>query len=265
MTPEAVAAELHEAHAAGGTFPELIERVSRGLLFAPYLLSPLGEGAPPDPDPRFRLDAFDCTTLVETAIALAREEDLGAAQAALDRIRYTGPRPLFEERRHLMTSQWVPGLIEADIVEDVTASVGGDETRRIRLVLTEARWKKRRIARALALGAGQVPTGTFELSYVPIASLVGRTDAVPAGVVLNVVREDVPWSPEVITHQALIVTRPRDQARIARHASPVSKRVIDEPLEHMLARYSKPNGWPILGVNLLRVIEPKATPRPARE
>ena len=49
------------ARAVAGTAPLLGRR---------YLLSALGEGTGPDPDPRFRLDAFDCVTFVETAIAL---------------------------------------------------------------------------------------------------------------------------------------------------------------------------------------------------
>jgi len=42
------------------------------LLGVRYLLSPLGEGVGLDPDPRFRLDAFDCVTFVETALEIGR-------------------------------------------------------------------------------------------------------------------------------------------------------------------------------------------------
>src|SRR5687767_12026527 len=41
LTPEDLAAELERRHLQGGSFPELLERVTRGLVAAPYLLSPL--------------------------------------------------------------------------------------------------------------------------------------------------------------------------------------------------------------------------------
>ena len=117
---------------------------------APYLLSPLGEGEMPDPDPRFRMDAFDCTTFVETAIAMAICSDLPEVERLLDDIRYTGD-PSFQSRRHLMTSQWIPELIADGYVEDVTKQIGKKKTKWIRLKLTKKRWKKRRIARSLKL------------------------------------------------------------------------------------------------------------------
>ena len=47
----------------GNTFPLFETGVG-----APYLASPLGEGAGRDPDPRFRLDAFDCCPTIRLAI-----------------------------------------------------------------------------------------------------------------------------------------------------------------------------------------------------
>lgn len=256
---DALVAELERRHNASDDFPALLERVTRGLVAAPYLLSPLGEGEAPDPDPRLRLDAFDCTTFVETAIALARCDALPDVERELDLIRYRGDAPSFATRRHLMASDWVPGLIAAGFVEDITAEVGGARVEEIALVLDADRWRRRRIARSLVLPEEEVPRGTFRLPYLPIAAALERAPSFPPGTILSVVRRDVPYSPEVITHQGLILTRPGEVGRVVRHASPISKRVIDEPLEKMLARYQKPKGWPIVGVHLLRVVDP--TPR----
>src|ERR1035437_2644460 len=54
-------------------FAEILNQVSAALLGKPYQLGPLGEGkfGAEDPDPLYRLDAFDCTTFIETVMANA--------------------------------------------------------------------------------------------------------------------------------------------------------------------------------------------------
>lgn len=235
-----------------GSLPERLERVTRPLVGRPYLLSPLGEGEGVDPDPRFRLDAFDCTTFVETAMALATTESELEAQSRLDGIRYEGT-PSFQRRRHLMASQWIPGLVRDEVLTDITREIGGAQTKTIRLVLSPERWAKRRIARKLELEAEHIPAGTFEVPYIPAEQLEQWAARVPPGTIVNILRVDVPWSPVVVTHQGLVIQKPGSKRRWVRHASPVLKRVIDEPLASMMKRYQKPRKWPIAGVNLLRV------------
>ena len=253
---DAVVAEIESRHQQARSFPDLIERVTRGFVAAPYLLSPLGEDAMPDPDPRFRMDAFDCTTFVETAIAMALCDDMDSIVQTLDEIRYEGP-PEFLNRRHLMTTQWVPGLVKQGYVEDVTEQIGGKKTHWIDLKMTKKRWKERRIARAIDLGP-RLPRGRFKLPYITIADLRKMHKRVPAGTIINIVREDHPKYPDVITHQGIIINkRGMGKIPIVRHASPVSKRVIDEDLDHMLMRYMRPRKWKIIGVNVLRILDPR--------
>ncbi len=210
---------------------------------------------PPDPDPRFRLDAFDCTTFVETALALATSPEPNEVRNALDRIRYQNKPYQFRNRRHLATSQWVPGLANAGLVEDVTESLAGSGTKWIALELDQKRWRRRRVAKTLKLDANEVPNGLFRLPYLPLRVAKRMIRKIPAGLVLNVVRADVPSAPDVITHQGLIVVR--GKKRYVRHASTYAKKVIDEPLTRMLRRYAKPKKWPIVGINLLRILDPR--------
>jgi N-acetylmuramoyl-L-alanine amidase-like protein len=256
LPPDALAAEIERRHRKAGAFPVLIERISRGLVGAPYLLSPLGEGALPDADPTFRLDAFDCTTFVETAMALSRCDDLRDIERSLDRIRYQNGVAKFAARRHLMTSQWIPGLVKAGYLEDVTQKIGGKQTKWIKLKLDQKRWASRRVARTLKLEAAEIPVGTFPIPYLPVKTVLAKLKDVPAGTILNVVRTDVPWSPDVITHQGLVLLHEIGATRFVRHASPVAKRVIDETLEHMMRRYQRPKGWAVAGVNFLRLVDP---------
>src|SRR5205807_1023124 len=115
MSPLSVAAFIAVATAPPPTLDDLLaanpagaaraEAVSGFLLGRPYVLSPLGEGGGLDKDPRFRLDAFDCVTYVETVIALANAKSVEEARALIDDIRYDGP-PDFDHRNHYVEAQW---------------------------------------------------------------------------------------------------------------------------------------------------------------
>lgn len=254
LSEQDFAQELAKRHRTARSWPELLESVSRGLVAGPYLLSPLGEGEGVDPDPRFRLDAFDCTTFVETVLALAACDNPTEAAALLDRIRYHG-LPSFQSRSHLIEAQWIPSLVEQGFVEDVTEELGGDAVRYVDVVITKRSWKTRRIGRDLALDTP--PIGKHRLPMIPIAKMVSDPPSLPPGTIVNIVREEVPWSPTMIAHQGIVLAAPRTGVAIVRHASPVSKRVIDETVEHMMGRYLKPKRekkWKIAGVNLLRIV-----------
>ena len=68
-TAKSVQARMATAKADSTLLDRLIY-LSDPFVGAPYVVSPLGEGAGEDTDPRIRFDAFDCTTFVETTMAL---------------------------------------------------------------------------------------------------------------------------------------------------------------------------------------------------
>ncbi|MBI4819228.1 MAG: DUF1460 domain-containing protein [Deltaproteobacteria bacterium] len=227
------------------------------LLGAPYVTSPLGEGQGLDPDPRFRLDAFDCTTFVETSLALASSRTLDEAKAKLDRIRYSKAEATFQTRRHLVTSQWVPGLVDLGLLVDVTATVAGFRASKLELELTPKRWRKRWVARTLPLDESSLTFGAFEIPIVPIDALTDPLIArrVPIGTVVNVVRAPYNSAPDFVTHQGIVLRDPKQpDRRIVRHASPVRGRVIDEPIESMARRYGRPKKWAVVGLQFLEIV-----------
>ncbi len=87
-----------------------LEAASRTLLGRPYLLGPLGEGDSlrGETKPRFRMDAFDCVTYLETSLALAVSRDSTAIEATMDSIRYQGGRPEWKDRNHFFEAEWLP-------------------------------------------------------------------------------------------------------------------------------------------------------------
>jgi hypothetical protein len=228
------------------------------LLGRRYVLNALGEGAAPDRDPRFRLDAFDCVTFVETAIALGASRDLEEAARVLDDVRYDGA-PAYERRNHYVIPQWIPANVAHGWVEDVADAVAGPDAIEAVERHDDDRW--RRLARAGAtlphLPRAAWPRGTFGVRMVPVDRVLAHAGRIPDGTIAWVVRADAPWRPTRVTHAGLVVVGPRGDRRV-RHAtaSVGTTRVIEEPLDRFLRRQERAYpGWPLSGLLLLKIRE----------
>lgn len=235
-------------HAAGA---ERAAWASSLLLGAPYRLSPLGEGSGVDPDPRFRLDAFDCVTLVETAIALGNARTVAEAERLLDDVRYDGA-PSYGRRNHYVESQWLPSLERKGWLRPVTRELAGSAATRIVKHLDDATWELSARAGHVVRGLSfpDLPRGDFALDVVALPDLVEIAGAIPNGTVALVVREDREHRPTRVTHMGIVVVRP-DGTRAFRHASdvPGSSQVRDEAMEAFVRRAARWH-WKVVGVSL---------------
>lgn len=233
------------------------------LAGAPYRLSPLGEGSGPDPDPRFRLDAFDCVTFVETALALGSAGSVAEAARLLDDVRYHGP-PDFAHRSHYVEAQWLPSLVEKGWLAPATRRVAPELAVRAQKRLDPALWRAAERSGHLLpdLPPAMRPMGTFALDLVPLARAREIAARLEPGLVLLVVREDRPDRPYRVTHMGLVVTDARGR-RYLRHASDVPGvlRVRDEPLDAFLARNARQQGWKVAGVSLWTIRDATARAR----
>ncbi len=91
------------------TTDDRIRYFSKVLLEKKYKLNPLGEGAGGkfDQDPLFRFDSFDCTTFVETILALTISKRAGDFQKNMSKIRYKNDLPSFSQRNHFPQLDWM--------------------------------------------------------------------------------------------------------------------------------------------------------------
>jgi hypothetical protein len=234
---------------------------TRPLLGAPYVLSPLGEGGGRDPDPRFRLDAFDCMTLVETAVALGSASTLAEARAALDEVRYSGP-PSFGTRNHEVLSQWLPANVARGFVADVTSSLAGVPVRVVGKEYSPASWDAVRAAgRAIpGLPRARLPAGRFELPVVSPADAPRIAGQLPEGAIVFVVRADEPGRATRVTHAGLVVHGPGGAA-LVRHATSTKgvERVIEEPLDRFVRRQERAfPRWPLEGLSFWAIRDASA-------
>lgn len=232
-----------------------LEQVTRPFLNAPYVLSPLGEGtgAIPDADPRLRFDAFDCTTFVETALALALSTELKEVGPRLDAIRYEGAVVDFVARRHFPEAEWIPALVQAGLLEDITRQVGGSdvvvETKRIGPDI----WRRTKHPGLPPLPLDRIPDGTFALDVWPLAKASAAPAQIPDGTILHLVRADFGNVPVRVSHQGLVLTV--GGQKVLRHAADrLHHRVVDEPLDRFFARMARYGKWPVTGVHLTAVV-----------
>lgn len=247
--PEVEVARALAAAPAGG--PRAVA-ATRPLLGAPYALSPLGEGGGRDADPRFRLDAFDCMTLVETAVALGSASSLAEARAALDEVRYSGP-PSFRNRNHEVLSQWLPANVARGFVADATSSLTGVPVKVAAKEYSPASWGAVRAAgRAIpGLPRARLPAGRFEVPVVSTADAPRIAGQLPEGAIVFVVRADEPERATRVTHAGLVVRGPGGVA-LVRHATSTKgvERVIEEPLERFVRRQERAfPRWPLEGLS----------------
>ncbi|MFH1808236.1 MAG: N-acetylmuramoyl-L-alanine amidase-like domain-containing protein, partial [Pseudomonadota bacterium] len=236
--------------------PSLEQRIpliSSRLHGAPYAFSPLGEGRgqPPDEDPRFRVDRFDCTTFVETVVALSLAHDLDEARVLLDHLRYQDGKVSFATRKHFPEAQWIPLNIHDGFFTDITRQVGGDRVVIARKRLDSEVWAHRRTKILNELDPAQIPSGTFELPVIPPLAARQVLDRIPDGTVVSIVREDFKSIPIRVSHQGLLVRK--KGVLVLRHAMPKGiDRVIDENFDSYLARIGQYGKWPVTGIHLLQ-------------
>lgn len=245
--------------ARGHDLPARLRVVTEPFLDAPYRLSPLGEGAGVDPDPLLRFDAFDCTTFVETAMALALADDLAHARRILDQVRYRDGTIDYLARRHFPEAEWIPELTHLGYLEDITRAVGGSEVRVEEKRLDARVWHRARHQGMPTLPDERIPSGVFRLDVWPLDQARAGAARIPPGTILHLVRVDYGSVPVRVSHQGIVIER--NGQRFLRHAADrMHHRVVDEPLDRFFSRMQQYRKWPVAGVHLTRVTAPPALP-----
>lgn len=251
--PEALEAAVARALAAPAGGPRAASATAP-LLGARYLTSPLGEGAGPDPDPRFRLDAFDCVTFVETAVALGSAATLEEARRALDDVRYRA-RVDLSDRLHEVLSQWIPANLEKGWIAPASRAAAGETTVVERVTYDTARWRRLAASgqRLPGVPLAAAPVGTFEVEVVPPAALASAGPRIVDGTIAFVVRAERNGLLTRVSHAGLVVVR--DGVRLVRHASSSPRRlqVVEEPLDRFLAGQQRALRRPVVGLALFTV------------
>ena len=109
------------------TFEKKIDVISQFFLGKSYDSPVLGEGEGSYQNlPLYRFDKFDCTTYVETVLALANSIDMDDFERHIRQIRYKDGSVSFVARNHFPSSDWIPNNVKAGYVNDATSQLASE-------------------------------------------------------------------------------------------------------------------------------------------
>lgn len=225
----------------------------------PYLIDPLGEGdgALIDKDPRIRYDGFDCTTYVETVLALARSPDVRQVLSEMDKVRYQNGQVGFLQRNHFTSVDWVPNGLRQGLFKDITAKVAQEHLQISRTLIDKAAWAQKwsleRVnvslepaeqQRRLKQVQGQAQSMAIQWAEVPfipkevVAAGGDILNRIPSGAIINIVRPQ--WDLREAIGTYLDISHQGFAIRVGdilyfRHASQ-GKHVMQEPLAQYMER-----------------------------
>ncbi|KHD89736.1 MAG: hypothetical protein OM95_01295 [Bdellovibrio sp. ArHS] len=121
---------------------ERVDFYSSLFLGKPYLGGALGEGSTSafDNDPLYRFDAFDCTTYVETVVALSLATSEEAFKKILSQVRYLNGEVSLFKRNHFTSVDWTPNAERLGVLRDITADVGAEQTSTLTTLIEKSTW-----------------------------------------------------------------------------------------------------------------------------
>lgn len=251
-----------------------LEKMSKLFVGFPYGKGgPLGEGADGrfDQDPLYRFDTFDCTTYVETMIALALSRDVNEFEIEQDKIRYTDGKVDYLTRKHFTDLQWIPENIEDGYFSEITASVssvkiaeavinfGGwlksHKLEQIVVPMASAEERQDRLEELRALSVNYTPI-LAKVPYIEINRIVANPsilDRIPTATLVNFVRPnwdltEAAGTHQNISHQGFLFRS--GKTLYLRHAS-TSGKVEEVPFIDYLKRFV--NHATMKGIHLLQI------------
>lgn len=159
---------------------------------SPYIVDPLGEGRDGDVSqgPLYRFDGFDCTTFVETVLALALSSTPEQFRVRMNQIRYEKAVVSYETRNHFPSVDWIPNNIENGFVKDITGSIAGSKTKWSQTWIEKDLWFAKKGESFVGMSRHFKPE-LGQLPYIAKEDLLKNPelmDKIPSGTIFHVVR-----------------------------------------------------------------------------
>ena len=232
-------------------------------------LNPLGEGGGVDPHPIFSDSKFDCTTYVETNLAIAFAQTLPDIQSQLNRIRYQADEVNYYQRNHFMISDWIPANTKKGYISDITAQMTRDKSafKQGKRAFSKTLWFYHGVIDLLDAQKKSPKEILEQLSKVPIlpeheekanyltaeafrANIERMAEFLPQVSVVMFLR-NIPTTPSLVTHMGFAIKK--DGKLYLNHAPRAKPWKVQEVLLENYFKDMDAHRAPIHGLIFLRV------------
>lgn len=234
---------------------------------SPYIVDPLGDGSFSglSPGPLYRFDGFDCTTFVETVMALALSSSVEQFRHKMNQIRYRHGEVSYATRNHFPSIDWIPNNTRAGFVSDITNRVAAAKTRWSQTWIEKGEWFRRKGPQFEEVGR-QFKTELGRIPYISKEDLLAYPqllERIPSGTIFHVVRPNWNLKSTIgtqldVSHMGFLIRENGVLYMVhasngaSRDGSDESKRVKKEPLRNYVGRVMM--GSPsTAGINLLEI------------
>jgi hypothetical protein len=255
-----------------------LDLFSQEFLGLPYGKNgPLGEGpnGQYDQDPLYRFDTFDCTTFVETVMALALSKNTPEFETHLNNIRYENGDVDYFKRNHFTDLQWIPFNIRSGYLKETTANLSTtSELKTAQAIINFPGWirshkieqiilplassgERFQILDELKSHAEDYVAQIARVSYIEINLILSNPQLfskIPSGTVVNFIRPNwdltqISGTHQNISHQGFLF-RVKNTLYL-RHASTAGK-VEQVPFLEYLEIFK--NHVSLKGIHLMRIV-----------
>lgn len=214
-----------ELHRPVHSLHNRLDAFSKMFIGLPYGKGgPLGEGPEGkyDQDPLYRFDTFDCTTYVETIMALALSNDVEEFEKKLNLIRYKNGIVDYMTRNHFTDLQWIPENIHNGLLNEINEDVVSfTEIKLAQALINFSGWilshkieqivvpfattsEKEKLLQELKAEAPHYPSQMASVPYISIDLILDRPEIInriPSGSLVNFVRPNWDLTQVAGTHQ----------------------------------------------------------------
>lgn len=268
-----ISAYFSQPEATSPSIRTRLQAATQALLGQSYALGPLGEGWEDKltHKPRFRDDAFDCTTFVSTVLAMIHSQYMAQFEQRIDEVRYFQTPPSFLHRNHFMSVDWNPHNQALHLVRDVTPIIKDGSGKPLYLMarasINKPAWYQQQKNPALHRFAKEVSVQHASLNYLPLSALFdaeGRPipsifSQFPAAGVIEIVRPHWGMAARIgtdllVSHIGFVLREGSALYLVHASASRQHPYVIKQPLASYLSQYR--HHPTIKGIHVLEILPP---------
>lgn len=201
--------------------PSMTQRIhwfNSQFLGTAYVLGSLGEGpnALYDQFPRYRTDAFDCDTYVNTVLALALANSLTNFKQCINKLRYQQGEVSYIKRNHFTSIDWNENNQNNGILKDITLNIHDKKNHSIAVysstLINKPQWYAYKEQNAIRVNSSNkqliktrlhelkekgshLAIRTSKLAYLPFSALFPKNKAnlyvfsqIPQGAIIEIIR-----------------------------------------------------------------------------